>query len=264
MYASPARSTLISGALHAAAIALILLVTGVKTPLVRTADHTIFITPLDVLKYPVRIPQRDDAGGGGGMRAKTEASLGNLPRAATRQFMAPMVKSENPNPILSLEPTIIADPEINLPQINLASLGDPHGVPGPPSAGRGKGGGIGDGDGTGVGPGIGPGAGPGRDGGISSSHAGFQGSVTEPVLLWKAEPEYSEEARKAKIQGTVIVRAEIDARGQVQNISIAQGLGLGLDEKAIAAVQKWKFRPGTRNGKPVTTPAMIHLSFRLL
>jgi len=264
MYASPARSTLISGALHAAAIALILLVTGVKTPLVRMADHTIFITPIDVVKYPVRIPQREDAGGGGGMRAKTEASLGNLPRAATHQFIAPMVKTENLNPILSLEPTIIADPEINLPQINLAALGDPHGVPGPPSAGRGNGGGIGVGDGTGVGPGIGPGAGPGRDGGISSGHAGFQGGVTEPVLLWKSEPEYSEEARKAKIQGTVIVRAEIDARGQVQNISIAQGLGLGLDEKAISAVQKWKFRPGTRNGKPVTTPAIIQLSFRLL
>ena len=263
MYASPARSTLISGALHAAAIALILLVTGVKTSLVRPADHTVFITPLDVVKYDVRIPQRADAGGGGGMRAKTQASLGNLPRVATHQFVAPMVKSENPNPILSLEPTIIADPEINLPQINLASLGDPHGVPGPPSPGRGKGGGIGDGDGTGVGPGIGPGAGPGHDG-IASGRAGFQGSVTEPVLLWKAEPEYSEEARKAKVQGTVIVRAEIDARGQVQNISVAQGLGLGLDEKAIAAVQKWRFRPGTRNGKPVTTPAMIHLSFRLL
>jgi len=264
MYASPARSTLISGALHAAAIALILLVTGVNTSMVKPAGHTTFITPLDVLKYHVRIPQRDDAGGGGGLRARTEASLGKLPRAATHQFIAPMVKSENPNPVLSLEPTIIANPEIELPQINLAALGDPRGVPGPPSAGRGKGGGIGDGDGTGVGPGIGPGAGPGRDGGISSGRAGFQGSVTEPVLLWKAEPEYSEEARKAKIQGTVIVRAEIDARGQVQNISVAQGLGLGLDEKAIAAVQKWRFRPGTRNGKPVATQAMIHLSFRLL
>ena len=74
MYASPARSTLISGALHAAAIALILLVTGVKTSLVKTADHTIFITPLDVVKYNVRIPQRDDAGdidGGPGVGKST-------------------------------------------------------------------------------------------------------------------------------------------------------------------------------------------------
>jgi TonB family protein len=175
-----------------------------------------------------------------------------------------MVKSENAHPILTIEPTIIANPEIAIPQLNLAQFGDPHGVIGPPSAGRGKGGGIGDGDGTGVGNGEGPGAGPGRDGGIASGRSGLQGSLTEPVLLWKVDPEYSEDARKAKLQGVVMVRAVIDARGQVQNISVAQGLGLGLDERAIAAVQKWKFRAGTRNGQPVSTSALIQLTFRLL
>ena len=64
--------------------------------------------------------------------------------------------------------------------------------------------------------------------------------------------------------GVVMVRAVIDARGQVQNLSVAQGLGLGLDERAIAAVEKWKFRAGTRNGKPVATSALIQLTFRLL
>jgi protein TonB len=264
MYASPARSTLISGALHGAAIALVLLATGGKPALVKFAEHATFITPLDVLKYDVTVPQRADAGGGGGMRAKTAASIGNLPTRALKQFLAPMVKAENPNPILSIEPTIIANPEIAVPHLNLAQFGDPHGVVGPPSAGRGRGGGIGDGDGTGVGPGSGPGAGPGRDGGIASYQAGFQGSLTEPVVLLKVEPEYSEEARKARIQGVVIVRAEIDARGQVQNISVAQGLGLGLDERAVAAVRKWRFRAGMRNGRPVTTQALIHLTFRLL
>jgi TonB family protein len=264
MYASPARSTVISGALHAAVIALVLFATGVKSPLVKPTDHTTLVTPLDLLKYQVTVPQRADAGGGGGMRAKTAASIGNLPARALKQFLAPMVKSENPNPILTIEPTIIANPEIAVPQLNLAQFGDPHGVVGPPSPGRGKGGGIGDGDGTGVGPGEGPGAGPGRDGGIASAQTGFQGSLTEPVLLSKAEPEYTDEARKAKIQGVVIVSVVIDARGQVQNMSVARGLGLGLDERAIAAVQKWRFRPGTRNGKPVSTNALIHLTFRLL
>ncbi len=264
MYASPARSTLLSGALHAAAIVLILLTTGVKTSLVNNTGHTTFITPLDILKYDITIPQRADAGGGGGMRAKTAASIGKLPTRALKQFLAPMVKSENPNPILTIEPTIIANPGIAVPQLNLAQFGDPHGVIGPPSPGRGKGGGIGDGDGTGVGTGEGPGAGPGRDGGIASAQTGFQGSLTEPVLLFKVDPEYSEDARKAKLQGVVMVHAVIDARGQVQNITVAQGLGLGLDERAIAAVQKWKFRAGTRNGKPVSTSALIQLTFRLL
>jgi TonB family protein len=114
-----------------------------------------------------------------------------------------------------------------------------------------------------VGPGKGAGAGPGHDGGIGG-HGGFQGSLTEPVLLYKVDPEYSEEARKAKLQGVVMVRAVIDARGQVQDIAVAQGLGLGLNERAIAAVQQWKFRAGMRNGKPVSTSALIQLTFRLL
>jgi TonB family protein len=254
---------MISGALHGAVIVLILLTTGVKTPLLKNTDHVILFTPLDVMKYEITVPQRDDPGGGGGMRAKTAASIGNLPTRKLKQFLAPMVKSDNANPILTIEPSIIANPEIAVAQVNLAQFGDPHGVIGPPSAGPGKGGGIGDGDGTGVGPGKGAGAGPGRDGGISPQ-SGFQGSLTEPVLLWKVDPEYSEEARKAKLQGVVMVRAVIDAHGKVQDIAVAQGLGLGLDERAIAAVEKWKFRAGMRNGKPVATSALIQLSFRLL
>jgi protein TonB len=263
MNASPARSTMISGALHAAVIALVLLATGVKPPTAQNGHITLF-TPLDLLNYAVHVPQRADAGGGGGLRAKTEASLGNLPRPALKQFLAPMVKSEDPNPILTFEPTIIANPEIVVAQFDLSRLGNPHGAPGPPSPGPGKNGGIGNGDGTGVGPGSGPGAGPGHDGGIASGHSGFQGSLTEPALLYKTEPEYSEEARKAKIQGSVMMRVEIDARGLVKNIAVSQGLGLGLDERAIDAVSKWKFRPGTRNGQPVPTIALIQVTFRLL
>ena len=264
MYASPARSTLVSGVLHGAAIALILMVTGVKPPMPAMFEHTTLITPRDLVRYDVRVRERADGGGGGGMRTSTPASLGNLPRRATHQLMEPMVKVENPNPVLTIEPTIIANPDIPVPTVNIAAIGDPHGVAGAPSAGAGDGGGIGPGHGTGIGPGSGPGAGPGDDGGVSGSRAGFRGAVTEPVLLFKAEPEYSEEARKAKLQGSVMIRAEIDARGQIQNIVIAQGLGLGLDERAVEAVKKWRFKPGMRNGKPVPTNTLIQVSFRLL
>jgi len=144
---------MISGALHGAVIVLILLTTGVKTSVVKNTDHIILFTPLDLERYEVATPQADDAGGGGGMRAKTAASIGNLPARKLKQFLEPMVKSENANPILTVEPSIIANPEIAVAQLNLAQFGDPHGADGPPSAGRGIGGGIGDGDGTGVGPG---------------------------------------------------------------------------------------------------------------
>src|ERR1017187_3758289 len=111
MYASPARSTMISGALHGAVIVLVLVTTGVKTPAVKNTDHVILFTPLDVMRYDVTVPQRDDRGGGGGMRAKTAASLGNLPTRKLRQFLAPMVKAENANPILTIEPSIIRSEE---------------------------------------------------------------------------------------------------------------------------------------------------------
>src|ERR1035441_6677570 len=114
MYASPARSTLLSGALHAAAIALILFTTGVRPSLVKNTGRITLITPLDLLKYEVTVPQREDAGGGGGMHAKAAASIGNLPKRALKQFLAPMAKSENANPILTIEPTIIANPEISV------------------------------------------------------------------------------------------------------------------------------------------------------
>jgi TonB family protein len=90
------------------------------------------------------------------------------------------------------------------------------------------------------------------------------GGVTAPALLYKVEPEYSEEARKAKYQGTVVVYAEVDPNGRAMNLRIMQSLGLGLDEKALEAIKKWRFRPGYKDGKPVTVAATIEVNFRLL
>ena len=261
MYASPAKSTLVSGALHAAVIALILLATHAQPKVVK--EHFTLFTPSDLLQYEVHVPQRANAGGGGGLHASTPASQGNLPRFATHQFIEP-VNPTLANPVLTLEPTLIGDPRIVVAQLDLSRLGDPHGVPGPYSPGPGTGGGHGGGNGTGIGEGEGPGAGIGHDGGISSASSAFETPTTQAVLLYKTEPEYSEEARKAKLQGSVTLQVVIDPRGQIQTITVAQGLGLGLDEQAVAAVRKWRFRAATRNGKPVPTRALVQVTFRLL
>ena len=84
------------------------------------------------------------------------------------------------------------------------------------------------------------------------------------MLLWKTDPEYSEDARKTKLQGTVVLRIEVNTNGHAQNISVRQRLGLGLDERAIEAVRRWKFRPGTLNGKPAVVVAYVEVNFRLL
>ena len=82
--------------------------------------------------------------------------------------------------------------------------------------------------------------------------------------MTKIEPEYTEEARRAKLQGTVLLRIEVNERGQPQNLRIRQSLGLGLDERAVDAVKRWRFRAGTADGKPVVTEAVVEVNFRLL
>ena len=200
-------------------------------------------------------------GGGGGDNSSTPATRGSLPRPARRQFTPPMVSILNFEQKLPVAPTLIISAD--MPDMRLAQLGDPIGNEGLPSGGRGSRGGIGDGKSGGVGPATGPGSGSDDwTGGSGAKHSG--GGVTAPILLSKIEPEFSEEARKAKLQGTVVLVAEVDTEGRVRRMRIVQSLGLGLDEKAMEAVNQWKFRPGLKNGKPAVVAAVIEVSFRLL
>jgi periplasmic protein TonB len=99
-------------------------------------------------------------------------------------------------------------------------------------------------------------------GGEGVYHSG--GSVTLPVPTRKVEPEFSEEARKARANGIVVIYVEIGPDGKPRNLRVARSFGMGLDEKALEAVSQWLFRPGTKNGKPVTVGANIEVSFHLL
>ena len=88
--------------------------------------------------------------------------------------------------------------------------------------------------------------------------------VTAPKVLYKIDPEYSQEARRANVQGTVVFQIVVDQRGRPANISLLSPLGFGLDERAQAAIEQWKFKPGMKDGKPVTVEAQIEVNFRLL
>jgi len=260
------RAGSISMAIHLGLAALLLLA-GTNKQIQEVAKQTVhLVAPIDLAPYVAKpAPQKPGGGGGGGDRSPLPASKGRLPRVATRQFTPPMAVVNNPNPKLIMEPTIIAPPDAQLPQINMANYGDPFGrVGGPLSNGPGSGGGIGSGSGGGVGSGHGPGVGPGEGGGIGGGVHRIGGGVSAPTLIFKVEPEYSEEARKAKFQGTVILYVVVDEKGMPRNLKVIRPLGLGLDEKAIEAVQKWRFKPGTKDGKPVAVAAQIEVNFRLL
>jgi TonB family protein len=88
--------------------------------------------------------------------------------------------------------------------------------------------------------------------------------VSAPVILRKVEPEYTEEARKAKYAGTVLLQVEVWPDGTVHNAKVLRSLGLGLDEKAVEAVKQWKFRPGYKDGRPVAVTVAIQIRFNLL
>jgi TonB family protein len=89
------------------------------------------------------------------------------------------------------------------------------------------------------------------------------GGVSEPVILTQVQPEYTKEARDAKIQGTVELLVIVNRDGTVKVDSVKKSLGYGMDEKAIEAVQKWKFMPGKKDGEPVPTYVTILVNFSL-
>lgn len=89
------------------------------------------------------------------------------------------------------------------------------------------------------------------------------GDVSAPRLIYKVEPEYTEEAKQAKISGTVLLSVVVDAAGAPGNIQVVKGLDPGLDKNAIAALTQWRFEPATRNNQPVPVQAQIQINYRL-
>jgi TonB family protein len=251
--------------LHVSVVTLAFALGTNDTVQIKAREVVTLIAP-DISPFIPQRPkqQRMGGGGGGGDRSPLPASKGRLPKLAPRQFTPPTVVAHNPNPKLIMEPTIVVAPDTVLPNVNMPQFGDPLGRIGPPSSGTGSGGGIGSGSGGGVGSGRGPGFGPGEGGGFGGGVFRAGGGVTSPVVTFKVEPEYSEEARKAKFQGTVLLYIEVNDRGQPQNPRVMRALGMGLDEKAIEAVMKWRFQPGRKDGKPVTVAAQVEVNFRLL
>jgi len=267
LYGRQKKSFVMAFGVQAVMLGLLIWAFTTKVVQDQVKQVTALIMPTDLEPYQPKMAVKKQAmggGGGGGDRSPLPASKGRLPKASLRQFTPPMAVINNPNPKLTMEPSIIAPPDVNLPQVNMAQYGDPLGKLGPPSNGPGSGGGIGSGSGGGVGSGKGGGFGPGEGGGVGGGVFRVGGGVTAPSLLYKVEPEYSEEARKAKYQGTVLLYIEVDPSGHATNIKVQRSLGLGLDEKAIEAVKKWKFAPGKKDGKPVTVAATIEVNFRLL
>lgn len=87
--------------------------------------------------------------------------------------------------------------------------------------------------------------------------------VTIPRAIKQTPPEYSDEARRKKLEGTVLLSLVVTANGDTTDIKVTRALGSGLDEKALEAVSQWKFEPATKDGKPVAVKIAVEVSFHL-
>lgn len=254
----------VSFLLHAGAIALAIFVAtrsyvrSVATSMLETASQD--IVWLDV-------PGPGGGGGGGGNKSVDPArkvqleGKDKLTVPAVKPAAMEMQKEETPPPVQELN-----IPAETLASANLALSGALEGdVPTSDSLGSGAGGGAGTGSGTGIGSGTGSGLGAGWGGGTGGGAYHPGNGVETPRLLKEMKPQYTAQAMRAKIQGTVLLECVVQPDGSVGKIKVVRSLDstFGLDQEAMKAVRQWQFAPGTRFGQPVSVLVTVEIAFTL-
>ncbi len=205
-------------------------------------------------------------GGGGGDHDVIPAPKGHPPKLTVQQITPPAIVMRNEKPKLAVAPTVVAPPSVHLADNHMPNIGAAAPVlmpAAPPSNGTGSGGGIGSGSGGGVGVGRGSGIGTGIGGGIGGGVYKVGGGISAPTAISAPDPDYTEEARRAKKQGTCVLWLIVDSTGHPRDIRVVHGLGLGLDAKAIDAVKQWRFQPALKDGKPVDVQISVNIDFHL-
>lgn len=229
--------------------------------------------PLPRLIWLPKSDTEAHGGGGGGREAHSPASAGAPPPFAPEHpIMAPTTRPTLRAPALPQIERLLGDPSHNLRRDDAIPTGLLNGVPGPPSDGPGFEGGIGSGRNGGVGPGNHAGSGPGNYGGEGGNDYGpggrpGTGVVTEvdtkPIALNLPRPNYTEEARKNKVQGTVRARVLVSSDGTVRRVTIVRGLPDGLNEEAIRVAFQIKFKPATKSGRAVAFWTTLEVDFNI-
>lgn len=258
-------SSALSFLLHAGAIALIVwlvLQSRKSTPVITQAEVTPVIQPYIPITMPA--PKTMGGGGGGGAHKMIEANKGHLPPVAKTQVAPPdLLRVDHPK--LAVTPTVVMPKHVKIPvnaampmlgmaqspQIQLASQG------------LGNGSGFGHGGGGGIGSGSGAGVGVGNSGGYGGGVMSVGNGVTAPRLIHSVTPQLTDEARRNRYQGQVSIQLIVDAQGNPADIRIVRHLGMGLDQKAVAAVRQYKFAPAMYQGHPVPVQIMVIVDFHM-
>ena len=228
----------------------ILIFLGVKTIINAVTKPNENVTKVDVpteFKAPKRAVA---AGGGGGSPDKMDASKGRVP-PRTQPVLMP-AKLVTPVPTIDVQKDIVIPDDPTLPNFGMSKS---------PNVKLGS---LGNGSGMGVGNGHGDGYGDGIGGNIGGGLYRVGGGVSAPQALNSVEAEFSDEARRAKYQGVCLISLIVDAQGNPQSPHVVRALGMGLDEKALEAVKKYKLKPAMKDGKtPVPVMITVEVNFRL-
>lgn len=253
-------------AVNGAILALVLFM-GARA-VIQHLNPPMISTPIDVGEFKVQAPKAAVAaggGGGGGSHDLIDPIKGKLPKIDKAPQAPPMVPILE-KPKLAVNSAIAVQQDIKLPDNPaLLNIGVHNSANVTLSSnGQGTGGGMGTGSGGGLGSGNGNGYGPGSGGNTGGGVFRVGGQISAPVPLMTPEAEFSDEARRAKYQGEVMITLIVDAQGNPINPRVVRPLGMGLDEKALEAVRKYKFKPALKDGRtPVPVMITIAVNFRL-
>lgn len=281
------RALVASGVLHAGMFAGLLFVATLGV----TASRAPQAAPAQARMVFLPTPGPGGGGGGGGVKQSAPPAVAKLegvsslrspvpPRRVVAKRPEPrVVRTPPPPPVRPkpvehpVEPPVAAAP-VPLPQVvapvatAAADPEDQAGVLAAPAAdtnsgGSGTGGGAGAGRGSGIGEGDGAGIGPGSGGGTGGGPYRAGSGISPPAIVREVKPDYTEDARRRGIEGDVVLEIVVRRDGTVGPITLLQGLGAGLDQRAIDAVRQWRFSPALRQGTPVDVMVEVAVEFSL-
>jgi len=242
------------GALMLHAAVLLLVLSQMRAMHERLAMKPTVSEEVTLSAPPVRMPPRAKAvSGGGGHAGVAPVTKGDLPKFAERPVMPPQIHPVE-DAKLPVEAAVEAQPLMM--RSEALSLGMPNSPVLGASLGSGRGAGMGGGDGAGLGAGVG--------GNVGGGLRTIGGGVSPPEAIYTPQPEFSEEARKAKVSGSVLVYLQVDVLGRPTHVRVLQGIGFGLDERAITAVRQYRFKPARENGVAVPVEMQVEVKFQIL
>lgn len=230
----------------------------VETAVVSSPAKVItLVDPIISPSLPKAPPKAITMSGGGGQPMPKLVARGTPPKLQMKPTLVTAIAPPKITPRLAMERTINVQPDLKMARADVPTLGMANAAPAVVAS-------MGNGSSIGLGAGTGTGLGSGSGGNFGGGVFKIGGGVTKPEIISAPDPGFTEEARQARVSGKVMVYLQVNPEGRPLHVKVIHGLGMGLDEKAVAAVREYRFRPATRDGHPVTVEMNVEVNFQIL